>query len=79
MTGEKTQRKQFSNQQWPLVILRFEDGHEIHIPRGAGKSFDVFPGETIRIVAVWDPTAPERELIGSRRGSEFDDAVQERS
>lgn len=67
-------RKQYENAEYPLVVLRFEDGHEIHVARGTGKSFDVWPGEMVRIVILWDPAAGDRELIGTRRGEEFDDA-----
>ncbi|GAC1476989.1 MAG: hypothetical protein NVS1B4_18850 [Gemmatimonadaceae bacterium] len=64
-------RRQYTNTTYPLVILRFEDGHEIHVARGVGKSFDVYAGEVVKILAVWDRTSAERELIESRRGESF--------
>ena len=67
-------RKQYVNTQYPNVVLRFEDGHEIVIKRGVGKAFDIFAGETVRMLAVYDPDARERELIATRKAEEFDDA-----
>ncbi len=69
----KKLRKQYQNTAYPLVVLRFEDGHEIRVKRGAGKAFDVFSGETIRILAVYDSTSAERELVESRRADQFED------
>jgi hypothetical protein len=66
-------RRRYTNLDWPLVVLRFEDGHEIVVPRGVGKTFDAWSGETIRIVVEWDPTSGERELIESRRADAFDE------
>ena len=68
-------RKQYTNVGHPLVVLRFEDGHEIHIPKGQGKSFDIYPGEMVRILVVWDRSAEERELLESRRAEQFPDAT----
>ena len=65
-------RKQFTNDAHPEVVLRFEDGHEIHIARGQGKSFDVWPGERVKILAR-DEGAPGRELIDTKRGEQFPD------
>ena len=67
-------RKQYENTDYPTVVLRFEDGHEIRIQKGAGKSFDAWPGETIKVLAIWDSTSGERELVASRKADEFDDA-----
>lgn len=67
-------RKQYTNQDFPEVVLRFEDGHEIHVPKGRGKSFDTFQGETIKVLAIHDHTSDERELIESRRADDFPDA-----
>ena len=67
-------RKQYTNTRYPMIVLRFEDGHEIRVPRGVGKSFEAFAGETIKIVAIWDPTSEERELVDARRADAFDDA-----
>lgn len=69
-----TLRKQYVNTQYPNVVLRFEDGHEIVVKRGIGKTFDIFAGETVRILAVFDPEARERELVATRKAEEFDDA-----
>jgi hypothetical protein len=68
-------RKQFVNNEYPFVLLRFEDGHEIVIARGSGKQFDAFPGETVKVLAVYDRDNPERVLIGSVRTEEFDSAA----
>jgi hypothetical protein len=67
-------RKQYENRDYPTVVLKFEDGHEIQVPRGVGKRFDAWPGETIKLLAVYDPTAGERELIEARRSDTFEDA-----
>jgi hypothetical protein len=67
-------RKQYVNGDHPWVVLRFEDGHEITVKKGQGKTFDAYAGETIKILAVYDHTSGERELVESRRGQDFDDA-----
>ena len=56
------------------MVLRFEDGHEIVLKRGTGKAFDCYAGETIKLLAVRDPEARERDLIATRKANEFDDA-----
>ena len=33
-------RKQYVNKDYPEIVLRFEDGHEIKILKGKSKSFD---------------------------------------
>lgn len=66
-------RRSYANAQYPLVVLRFEDGHEIHLKKGEGKTFDAFAGETVRILAVWDPTATERELISVQKAEQFEE------
>lgn len=66
-------RKQYKNSDHPHVVLRFEDGHEIHIPKGTAKSFDAYVGERIKILAVYDPTAKEREKIDTLRAEQFED------
>jgi hypothetical protein len=68
-------RKQYSNKDYPHVVLRFEDGHEIHIDKGASKSFDAYVGERIKILAIYDPTAKEREKIDTLRAEQFEDAT----
>jgi hypothetical protein len=70
----KKLRKQFLNTEYPNVVLRFEDGHEIVLKRGVGKAFDCYAGETIKLLAVRDPDARERDLIATRKADEFDDA-----
>ena len=69
-------RKQYTNSDYPTVVLRFEDGHEIKVSKGTGKRFDAWSGETIKLLALYDPTSGERELIESRRADEFDDAPE---
>ena len=67
-------RKQYRNVDFPTVVLRFEDGHEIRVDKGRGKQFDAWPGETIKLLAVYDPTSGERELIEARRADAVEDA-----
>ena len=67
-------RKQYTNSEYPLVIMRFEDGHEIKVYRGTGKEFDAYPGETIKLLALFDPTTNDRELVDTKRADEFPDA-----
>jgi hypothetical protein len=69
-------RKQYVNADYPLVIMRFEDGHEIKVYKGTGKEFDAYPGETIKLLAMYDPTSHDRELIESRKSDDFAD-IQE--
>lgn len=66
-------RKQYANTAYPLVVLKFEDGHEIKIYQHTGKVFDVWSGETVKVMAVYDPTTTEWELVESRKGDAFDD------
>lgn len=67
-------RKQYVNSDHPWVVLRFEDGHEITVKKGQGKTFDAYAGETVKILAVYDHTSGERELVESRKGQDFSDA-----
>lgn len=67
-------RKQYVNSEYPLVIMRFEDGHEIKVYQGTGKQFDAWPGETIKLLAMFDPTSNDRELVESRKADAFEDA-----
>jgi hypothetical protein len=71
----KKLRKQYSNTAYPMVVLKFEDGHEIKIYQNTGKVFDVWPGETIKVMAVYDPTSKEWELVESKKSDAFDDAT----
>lgn len=57
-----------------MVMLKFEDGHEIQVPKGSGKTFDCYAGETIKVLAVYDRTSKERELVESRKADAFPDA-----
>ncbi|HWP02175.1 MAG TPA: hypothetical protein VNL96_01845, partial [Gemmatimonadaceae bacterium] len=70
----KKLRKQYSNADYPEVVLRFEDGHEIRIPKGVTKSFDAWEGERIKILAIWDHTSGEREKVDTLRAEAFPDA-----
>ena len=74
-TAPKRVRKQYVNRDYPLVLLRFEDGHEIKVYQNTGKEFDAYPGETVKVLAMYDPTSHERELVASRKTEEFDDAA----
>jgi hypothetical protein len=69
-------RKQYVNSDYPLVLLRFEDGHEIKVYKGTGKEFDAYPGETVKVLAMYDPTSHDRELVASRKSDDFDDASE---
>jgi hypothetical protein len=71
----KKLRKQFSNTTYPMVVLKFEDGHEIKIYQDTGKVFDAWPGETIKVMAVYGPTSKEWELVESKKSDAFDDAT----
>jgi hypothetical protein len=73
-TPPKKLRKQYTNSDHPFVVLRFEDGHEIQVKKGAGKSFDAYSGETIKILAIYDQTSGERELVESKKADDFQDA-----
>ena len=67
-------RKAYVNLDHPVVCLRFEDGHEIRISRGKVKTFDAYVGEMIRVVAIYDPTSTERDLLESVRAEDLPDA-----
>ena len=67
-------RKQYVNSDYPLVMLKFEDGHEIKVYKGSGKTFDVYSGERIKILASYDPTSGDRELVEERKVDDFEDA-----
>jgi len=66
-------RRRFTNSQYPLVVLRFEDGHEIRVKKGEGKAFDAFAGETIKVVVVWDAAAADREVISVLKAEQFEE------
>ena len=63
------------NNDYPLVIMRFEDGHAIKVYKGTGKEFDAYPQEKIKLLAMYDPTSNDRELIETRKSDDFPDAV----
>ena len=67
-------RKAYVNVDHPAVILRFEDGHEIRVSQGKVKTFDAYEGEMIRVVAVYDPTSKDRDLLESVRAEDLPDA-----
>ena len=67
-------RRRYVNSEYPLVVLRFEDGHEIRVEKGTGKSFEGYEGERIRIIAIYDPTSTERVLVATWRAEQFEAA-----
>ena len=71
----KKVRKQYTNNTYPLVVLKFEDGHEIKVYEGTGKVFDAWNGETVKIMAVHDTTSKEWDLLEARKVDQFDDAT----
>jgi hypothetical protein len=75
-TAPKRIRKQYTNDAYPLALLRFEDGHEIKVYKGTGKEFDCYPGEHIKILAMYDPTSAERELVVTKKSDDFADASE---
>lgn len=71
----KKLRKQFTNATHPLIVLKFENGHQIKVYQNEGAAFDAYAGETIKLLAVQDPTSSEWELLDSRKADAFDDAT----
>ncbi len=71
----KKVRKQYANDTYPMVVLKFEDGHEIKVYQGTGKVFDAWNGETVKILAVHDTTSKEWDLLEARKVDQFDDAT----
>lgn len=69
-------RKQYVNNTHPLIVLRFEDGHEIKVYQNTGKNFDAWAGETIKIMGVFDQTSSDWELIEARKADAFQDAAE---
>ena len=67
-------RKAYVNLNYPFVVLRFEDGHEIRIAQGKVKTFDEYRGEVINVVAIFDAPAKERDLLESLRAEDLPDA-----
>ena len=66
-------RRRFTNAKYPLLVLKFEDGHEIRLKKGEGKTFDAYAGETIKVVVLWDPSAGEREVISVLKAEQFEE------
>ncbi len=66
-------RKQYVNNEYPLIIMKFEDGHEIKVYQNTGKEFDAWPGETIKLLAMYDPTSHDRELVENKKADTFPD------
>jgi hypothetical protein len=71
-TPQKLRRRYF-NEKYPVVVLRFEDGHEIEVKKGEGKTFDVYAGETVKLVVVWDATAGDREVIAVLKAQQLEE------
>jgi hypothetical protein len=69
-------RRRYTNARYPLVMLRFEDGHEIQMKRGESRSFDAFAGERIKVVVLWDASANEREVVATLKAEEFDEETR---
>jgi hypothetical protein len=70
----KKLRKQYSQSAYPLVVLKFENGHQIKVYQNEGAAFDCYAGETVKLMAVQDPTSSAWELIENRKADAFDDA-----
>lgn len=69
-------RKQYANTEFPEVVLRFEDGHEILVARGTRSGFDAWEGERVKILAIWDRTSGEREKVDTWRAEQFEDETK---
>lgn len=68
-------RRRYTNDKYPLVALKFEDGHEIRLEKGQSKAFDAYAGERIKVVVLWDPTADEREVISVLKAEQFEETT----
>ena len=64
-------RRRYTNDKYPLVMLRFEDGHEIQLKHGETKGFDAYAGEQIKVVVLWDPSVNEREMVATMKAEDF--------
>lgn len=71
-------RRRYANTKYPLLALKFEDGHEIRLRKGEAKAFDAFAGETIKVIVLWDATSDEREVISVMKAEQFESAEVER-
>ncbi|MEX2179618.1 MAG: hypothetical protein WD801_12960 [Gemmatimonadaceae bacterium] len=70
----KRLRRSYVNEKYPLVSLKFEDGHEIRLKQGEARTFDAYVGETIKVIVLWDPSANERDVIAVMKAEEFAEA-----
>jgi len=70
----KRLRRRYVNSQYPLLALKFEDGHEIRLKKGEAKTFDAYVGETVKVVVLWDPTSQEREVVAIKKAEQFEEA-----
>ena len=75
MRSPERLRRRYTNERYPLVILRFEDGHDIRLRKGETKSFDAWSGETIKVVVLWDASANDREVVDVRKSEDFEEAT----
>jgi hypothetical protein len=66
-------RKMYRNDEYPVVILKFEDGHQIKVAQGEAKSFDIYSGEKVKIIALHDPSHPDRDVLETRKADDFAD------
>ena len=66
-------RRRYANAKYPLIILKFEDGHEIRIKKGQGRAFDAYAGETVKVIVLWDTTNNEREVISVLKAEQFEE------
>ena len=73
LTPPQKLRKMYHNEAYPVIILKFEDGHQIKIAKGERKSFDCYSAERIKIIALHDPRQPDRDVLETRRADDFAD------
>ena len=74
-SGPQRLRRRYANDTYPVVVLRFEDGHEITLKKGEGKTFDAYAGETIKVVVVWDAAAGDREVIAVLKAEQMEEGT----
>jgi hypothetical protein len=71
----KKLRKQYLNNQYPNAVLKFEDGHEIVIKRGTGKTLRLLRRREHQAPSPsTTPDARERDLVETRKADDFPDA-----
>ena len=67
-------RKQYANTEYPNIVLRFEDGHEIHVPKGSTKSFDCYAVDSGLLVgSVQTTESPMGSMEATTLLSEYKD------